>query len=315
MGPSSRRPHLPSAPMTTAPVSTPLLELHGISKSFGSVQALTRCRVRGPAGRGDGPRRRQRRRQVDPDQVRRRHRTRRTAARSSSTATPVHIHGPKDAAKLGIEVVYQDLALCDNLDVVQNMYLGREAHDCFQRLKEPVMEAKTAETMKSLAVTTIPLDPPAGGDALGRPAAVGRRRPRGDVELAARDPRRADRGARRRADAAGARARRAAGRPGARRRADLAQPARHLRGRGPDHGAAARPQHRRLRARARRRSRRSSRRSPPASRRRCPASRRPIRRPREHRRDRRRPAGGRARRASSDACSTTFAAATSAAGR
>ena len=38
----------------------------------------------------------------------------------------VHIHGPKDAGKLGIEVVYQDLALCDNLDVVQNMYLGRE---------------------------------------------------------------------------------------------------------------------------------------------------------------------------------------------
>ena len=41
---------------------------------------------------------------------------------------PVTIHGPKDAARLGIEVVYQDLALCDNLDVVQNMYLGREAH-------------------------------------------------------------------------------------------------------------------------------------------------------------------------------------------
>src|SRR3954463_1204772 len=39
---------------------------------------------------------------------------------------PVTIHGPKDAARLGIEVVYQDLALCDNLDVVQNMYLGRE---------------------------------------------------------------------------------------------------------------------------------------------------------------------------------------------
>ena len=42
---------------------------------------------------------------------------------------PVTIHGPKDAARLGIEVVYQDLALCDNLDVVQNMYLGRETHD------------------------------------------------------------------------------------------------------------------------------------------------------------------------------------------
>jgi len=67
----------------------------------------------------------------------------------------VNIHGPKDAASLGIEVVYQDLALCDNLDVVQNMYLGREAHDRFQRLKEPVMEAKTLEVMKGLSVTTI----------------------------------------------------------------------------------------------------------------------------------------------------------------
>src|SRR5262249_16682440 len=67
----------------------------------------------------------------------------------------VTIHGPKDAARLGIEVVYQDLALCDNLDVVQNMYLGREAHDRFLRLKEPEMESRTAETMRSLAVTTI----------------------------------------------------------------------------------------------------------------------------------------------------------------
>ena len=39
---------------------------------------------------------------------------------------PVTIHGPKDAGALGIEVVYQDLALCDNLDIVQNMFLGRE---------------------------------------------------------------------------------------------------------------------------------------------------------------------------------------------
>ncbi len=68
---------------------------------------------------------------------------------------PVTIHGPKDAARLGIEVVYQDLALADNLDVVQNMYLGREAHDFLQRLNEPVMEQKTAETLKSLSVTTI----------------------------------------------------------------------------------------------------------------------------------------------------------------
>ena len=40
---------------------------------------------------------------------------------------PVHIHGPRDAARLGLEVVYQDLALADNLDVVANMFLGRES--------------------------------------------------------------------------------------------------------------------------------------------------------------------------------------------
>ena len=68
---------------------------------------------------------------------------------------PVTIHGPKDAAKLGIEVVYQDLALADNLDVVQNMYLGREEHDLFFRLREAPMEQRTSETLASLAVTTI----------------------------------------------------------------------------------------------------------------------------------------------------------------
>jgi len=68
--------------------------------------------------------------------------------------SPVHISSPKDAAKLGIEVVYQDLALCDNLDVVQNMYLGREANR-FQILNEATMEHHTSETLKSLAVTTI----------------------------------------------------------------------------------------------------------------------------------------------------------------
>jgi D-xylose transport system ATP-binding protein len=67
---------------------------------------------------------------------------------------PVSIHGPKDAGKLGIEVVYQDLALCDNLDVVQNMYLGREATR-LSVLQEPPMEAKTRETLASLRVTTI----------------------------------------------------------------------------------------------------------------------------------------------------------------
>ena len=67
----------------------------------------------------------------------------------------VKIHGPKDASKLGIEVVYQDLALCDNLDVVQNMFLGREEHDLVYRLREAHMEQQATETLKTLSVTTI----------------------------------------------------------------------------------------------------------------------------------------------------------------
>ena len=55
----------------------------------------------------------------------------------------IAIHTPKDAARLGIEVVYQDLALCDNLDVVQNMFLGREVNR-FQILNEAPMEQQTA---------------------------------------------------------------------------------------------------------------------------------------------------------------------------
>jgi D-xylose transport system ATP-binding protein len=67
---------------------------------------------------------------------------------------PVSVSSPKDASKLGIEVVYQDLALCDNLDVVQNMFLGRELNR-WDVLNEPPMEAQTRETLKTLRVTTI----------------------------------------------------------------------------------------------------------------------------------------------------------------
>src|SRR4051812_25998651 len=66
----------------------------------------------------------------------------------------VSVSSPKDAARLGIEVVYQDLALCDNLDVVQNMFPGREVHDRLQRLKEAPMEATARETLSGLRVTT-----------------------------------------------------------------------------------------------------------------------------------------------------------------
>jgi D-xylose transport system ATP-binding protein len=68
---------------------------------------------------------------------------------------PVPIHGPKDAARLGIEVVYQDLALADNLDVVQNMYLGRELTGGMRRLDETAMEARAKQTLESLSVTTM----------------------------------------------------------------------------------------------------------------------------------------------------------------
>jgi ABC-type sugar transport system ATPase subunit len=67
---------------------------------------------------------------------------------------PVHIHGPADAAELGIQTVYQDLALCDNLDIVQNMFLGRERLRRGQ-LDDESMEGAANETLSSLAVTTV----------------------------------------------------------------------------------------------------------------------------------------------------------------
>ena len=68
---------------------------------------------------------------------------------------PVNIHGPRDTAALGIEVVYQDLALADNLDVVQNMFLGREELEPLHTLDEIKMEARARDTLQSLSVTTI----------------------------------------------------------------------------------------------------------------------------------------------------------------
>ena len=62
---------------------------------------------------------------------------------------------PREAADLGIEIVYQDLALADNLDVVQNMFLGREELESGLLLDETKMEARSRETLASLSVTTI----------------------------------------------------------------------------------------------------------------------------------------------------------------
>ena len=67
---------------------------------------------------------------------------------------PVHIRSTRDASRLGIETVYQDLALCDNLDIVQNMFLGRER---LRRgmLDEDDMERAAAKTLASLRVTSV----------------------------------------------------------------------------------------------------------------------------------------------------------------
>jgi ABC-type sugar transport system ATPase subunit len=67
---------------------------------------------------------------------------------------PVRLHSPKDASDLGIATVYQDLALADNLDIVQNMFLGREPVKHFQ-LDEVTMELQAKHTLADLQVVTI----------------------------------------------------------------------------------------------------------------------------------------------------------------
>lgn len=67
---------------------------------------------------------------------------------------PVSIHSPRDAARLGIETVYQDLALADNLDIVQNMFLGREVLRN-GLLYEDDMERAASRTLANLRVTTV----------------------------------------------------------------------------------------------------------------------------------------------------------------
>jgi D-xylose transport system ATP-binding protein len=66
----------------------------------------------------------------------------------------VSVSGPRDATSLGIEIVYQDLALCDNLDIVHNMYLGREVKKGIT-LNEAEMEISARKTLDSLSVRTV----------------------------------------------------------------------------------------------------------------------------------------------------------------
>jgi D-xylose transport system ATP-binding protein len=134
---------------------TPILELKGVSKSFGAVQALFEVDFHVSSGEvmalvGDNG-----------------------AGKSTLIkciagiysidsgdvlfeGERVNLHGPKDSARLGIEVVYQDLALADNLDVVQNMFLGREElTGPLRSLNEILMEKRANDTLATLSVTTI----------------------------------------------------------------------------------------------------------------------------------------------------------------
>jgi D-xylose transport system ATP-binding protein len=141
------------APSPGADATTPLLSLRNIQKSFGAVHVL---------------------RGVDLD-VRAGQVTALVGDNGAGKSTlikgvagihafdegeylfegrPVTVHGPKDANALGIEVVYQDLALCDNLDVVQNMFLGREMGSV-AALDEDAMEARARETLDGLSVRTL----------------------------------------------------------------------------------------------------------------------------------------------------------------
>jgi len=134
--------------------NTPVLELRGVSKSFGAVQALEKVDFEALPGEvmalvGDNG-----------------------AGKSTLVKGIVGVHpfdegdvyfegekvnisGPRNAAALGIEVVYQDLALADNLDVVANMFLGREKVDKFRRLDEESMEEAAIQTLESLSVSTL----------------------------------------------------------------------------------------------------------------------------------------------------------------
>ncbi|MFI7598532.1 ATP-binding cassette domain-containing protein [Actinoplanes sp. NPDC049681] len=133
--------------------ATPLLELRGIDKSFGPVQVLHDVGL-----------------SVYPGEV-----TALVGDNGAGKSTlvkcisgiytidagtvtfdgnQVAIHSPRDAASLGIEVVYQDLALCDNLDIVQNMFLGREKVRGIV-LDEPTMEQMAGDTLASLSVRTV----------------------------------------------------------------------------------------------------------------------------------------------------------------
>src|SRR5919198_5889665 len=135
---------------------TPVLELRDITKTFGAVQALTDVDFEvypaevvalvGDNGAGKSTLIKTVAGTHQPD-----------SGTILFEGEEVKIHSPSDATHLGIETVYQDLALCDNLDVVANMFLGRESADPggLGPLNELAMEKRSLDVLSGLHVTTI----------------------------------------------------------------------------------------------------------------------------------------------------------------
>jgi len=131
----------------------PLLALRGVRKRFGPVQALDEISFEVPAGKvtaliGDnGAGKSVTIKTISglwqPDE-----------GELEWDGSAVHLHGPRDSEALGIRTIYQDLALCDNLDIVQNMFLGHEPLR-HRQLDEAQMELDASKTLKDLSVTTV----------------------------------------------------------------------------------------------------------------------------------------------------------------
>jgi len=132
---------------------SPLLSLRGITKSFGPVRALVDIDLDLPAGQVTA---------LAGDNGAGKSVLIKTIAGIHApdhgqilwNGSPVHLRSPRDSAALGIETVYQDLALCDNLDIVQNMFLGRERVRHLA-LDEETMEQAARDTLSDLRVTTV----------------------------------------------------------------------------------------------------------------------------------------------------------------
>jgi D-xylose transport system ATP-binding protein len=131
---------------------TPILELKSISKRFGAVQALSEVDFEVYAGEAVG---------LVGDNGAGKSTLVKTIAGINIPDTgqyifngkQVHVSGPTDVTKLGISTVYQDLALCDNLDVVNNLYLGREELvQVVPVLREEAMERRAGQVLRDLAV-------------------------------------------------------------------------------------------------------------------------------------------------------------------